>query len=101
MYRNMDVAKAVVELCTDQINQDDVVKARPDIDDKVTSLVSKGRWNVPGYKVCGCRRVSLKFLLTLDRRNSASCRCYRRMNTVQREYLTTWKGRSYCTKIAQ
>ena len=27
------------------------MKARPDIDEKVTQLVSKGRWMVPGYKV--------------------------------------------------
>ena len=26
--------------------------ARPDIDDRTTQLVSKGRWMVPGYKVC-------------------------------------------------
>lgn len=32
--------------------QDDVVAARPDIDDKVAHLVSKGKWDVPGYKVC-------------------------------------------------
>lgn len=26
--------------------------ARPDIDERVSQLVSKGRWHVPGYKVC-------------------------------------------------
>ncbi len=26
--------------------------ARPDIDEKTSQLVSKGRWSVPGYKVC-------------------------------------------------
>ena len=32
--------------------QDEVVAARPDIDERTTQLVSKGRWAVPGYKVC-------------------------------------------------
>ena len=31
--------------------QDEVVAARPDIDERVSQLVSKGRWQVPGYKV--------------------------------------------------
>ena len=31
--------------------QDEVVAARPDIDERVAQLVSKGRWQVPGYKV--------------------------------------------------
>jgi len=30
--------------------QDEVVAARPEIDERVTQLVSKGRWQVPGYK---------------------------------------------------
>jgi len=29
--------------------QDEVVAARPDIDERVSQLVSKGRWQVPGY----------------------------------------------------
>ena len=32
-------------------HQDEVVAARPDIDDRTSQLVSKGRWQVPGYKV--------------------------------------------------
>ena len=31
--------------------QDEVAAARPDIDERVSQLVSKGRWHVPGYKV--------------------------------------------------
>ena len=30
--------------------QDEVVAARPDIDARVEQLVTKGRWQVPGYK---------------------------------------------------
>lgn len=33
-------------------SQDDVVAAAPDIDIRTEQLVSKGRWMVPGYKVC-------------------------------------------------
>lgn len=32
--------------------QDEVAAAQPEIDTKTAELVSKGRWNVPGYKVC-------------------------------------------------
>ncbi len=31
--------------------QDDCAAAEPSIDEKTASLVSKGRWSVPGYKV--------------------------------------------------
>lgn len=58
--------------------QDDVVAARPDIDQKVEQLVSRGRWAVPGYNVS---------LLTIsrnksdaddrNRRNSATSLCYK------------------------
>lgn len=34
----------------DQLTVDDVVKARPDVEDKVADMVSKGRFEVPGYK---------------------------------------------------
>lgn len=34
----------------DQLTVDDVVKARPDVEDKVQDMVSKGRFEVPGYK---------------------------------------------------
>lgn len=33
----------------DELTLEDVVKARPDIDDKVSQVVKKGRWDVPGY----------------------------------------------------
>lgn len=35
----------------DSGRQDDVAAAEPSIDEKTSKLVSKGRWNVPGYKV--------------------------------------------------
>ncbi|KAG8631622.1 hypothetical protein KVT40_000762 [Elsinoe batatas] len=34
----------------EELTVEEVVAARPDIDDKVSQLVSKGRWDVPGYK---------------------------------------------------
>lgn len=34
----------------DQLTVDDVVKARPDVEDKVNDMVTKGRFEVPGYK---------------------------------------------------
>ncbi|KAF2155623.1 ATP synthase D chain, mitochondrial [Myriangium duriaei CBS 260.36] len=34
----------------EELTVDDVVAARPDIDEKVTQLVQKGKWDVPGYK---------------------------------------------------
>lgn len=34
----------------DELTVDDVVKARPDIDEKVETLVKKGIWSAPGYK---------------------------------------------------
>ncbi|CAI8500875.1 hypothetical protein CAS74_005083 [Pichia kudriavzevii] len=34
----------------DQLTVEDVVKARPDVEDKVQDMVSKGRFEVPGYK---------------------------------------------------
>jgi hypothetical protein len=34
------------------LSQDEIAAARPDIDEKTAQLVSKGRWQVPGYKVC-------------------------------------------------
>jgi F-type H+-transporting ATPase subunit d len=32
------------------MTQDEIAAARPDIDEKTSQLVSKGRWSVPGYK---------------------------------------------------
>ncbi|KAI9655513.1 MAG: ATP synthase d subunit [Bathelium mastoideum] len=34
----------------DDLTVDEVAAARPDIDEKTAKLVSKGRWDVPGYK---------------------------------------------------
>jgi len=34
----------------DELTVDELVAARPDIDEKTAKLVSKGRWSVPGYK---------------------------------------------------
>lgn len=34
----------------DQLTVEDVVKARPDVEEKVQEMVSKGRFEVPGYK---------------------------------------------------
>ncbi|KAG7809204.1 hypothetical protein KL921_003201 [Ogataea angusta] len=34
----------------DQLTVEDVVKARPDVEEKVQDMVSKGRFEVPGYK---------------------------------------------------
>jgi len=42
---NIDAARPF-----DQLTVDDVVNVRPDINDKVNQMVSKGRWDVPGYK---------------------------------------------------
>lgn len=41
----------------DQLTVDDVAKARPDIDERTSQLVSRGRWAVPGYKVRDHRMV--------------------------------------------
>lgn len=32
--------------------QDEVAAAKPEIDQRTEQLVSKGKWMVPGYKVC-------------------------------------------------
>ncbi|KAK6397013.1 ATP synthase d subunit [Meristemomyces frigidus] len=43
--KNIETARPFEDLTVDE-----VVAARPDIDDRVSQLVSKGRWQVPGYK---------------------------------------------------
>lgn len=58
--------------------------AQPDIDKRTEQLVSKGRWQVPGYKVRGFQ-LSMSFLAVvrgrcanvIDRRNLETSRCYR------------------------
>ncbi|KAH3678495.1 hypothetical protein WICMUC_001512 [Wickerhamomyces mucosus] len=42
---NIDAARPF-----DELTVEDVVKARPDIDEKVDLLVKKGIWTAPGYK---------------------------------------------------
>jgi hypothetical protein len=56
--------------------QDEVVAAHPEIDQRVEGLVSKGRWNVPGYKVSYLKNGDLQKAQTdtHNRRNSATCR---------------------------
>lgn len=44
-----------IELTLGLSYQDDVCAAVPEIEEKTTELVSKGRWSVPGYKVCEMR----------------------------------------------
>ncbi|MCJ1293187.1 ATP synthase d subunit [Xylographa carneopallida] len=43
--KNIEEARPFEDLTVDE-----VVAARPDIDERTTQLVSKGRWSVPGYK---------------------------------------------------
>ncbi|KAK1024146.1 ATP synthase d subunit, partial [Friedmanniomyces endolithicus] len=43
--KNIETARPFEDLTVDE-----VVAARPEIDERVTQLVSKGRWQVPGYK---------------------------------------------------
>ncbi|KXL42260.1 hypothetical protein M433DRAFT_150985 [Acidomyces richmondensis BFW] len=43
--KNIETARPFEDLTVDE-----VVAARPDIDQRVAQLVSKGRWQVPGYK---------------------------------------------------
>lgn len=45
--KNIEEARPFEDLTVDE-----VVAARPDIDERTAQLVSKGRWQVPGYKVC-------------------------------------------------
>ena len=53
--------------------------ARPDIDQRVEQLVSKGRWQVPGYKVRfnAFAQEALPSINTPCRRNSATFPCCR------------------------
>jgi hypothetical protein len=67
------------DFSADFMVQDEVVAARPDIDERVSQLVSKGRWQVPGYKVCHGLLCSTSFATDMrNRKNSATFRCYRR-----------------------
>ncbi|KAK5129028.1 ATP synthase d subunit [Meristemomyces frigidus] len=43
--KNIETARPFEDLTVDE-----VVAARPEIDERVSQLVSKGRWQVPGYK---------------------------------------------------
>ena len=63
------------------IFQDEVVAARPDIDERTTQLVSRGRWSVPGYKVgCSTSQSPGNHVNHNCRRNSAICLSYRCAN---------------------
>lgn len=58
--------------------QEEVVAAQPDIDKRTEQLVSKGRWQVPGYKVRVTRSIaSGRHTDQFCRRNSVTCRCCR------------------------
>nr|POE79350.1 atp synthase subunit d, mitochondrial [Quercus suber] len=43
--KNIETARPFEDLTVDE-----VVAARPEIDERVSQLISKGRWGVPGYK---------------------------------------------------
>ena len=43
---------------SDAFFQDEVAAAEKSIDEKTNALVSKGRWMVPGYKVCATLRMT-------------------------------------------
>lgn len=43
--KNIESARAF-----DELTIEDVMKAKPDVQEKVNELVSKGKWEVPGYK---------------------------------------------------
>ncbi|KFY21706.1 hypothetical protein V491_02947 [Pseudogymnoascus sp. VKM F-3775] len=53
--KNIQDARPFEDLTVDarpfeDLTVDEVAAARPDIDERTTQLVSKGRWGVPGYK---------------------------------------------------
>jgi len=51
MYHMADIGDMSRDMqCANVSSQDEVVAARPEIDERVTQLVSKGRWQVLGYK---------------------------------------------------
>lgn len=73
--RNIEEARPFEDLTVDE-----VVAARPDIDERTSQLVAKGRWQVPGYKVCSLPvdvAGVLWYTNAFDRRNSVICRCCR------------------------
>lgn len=48
MLMELDIVLLTMRLCN---QQDEVAAAQPEIDKRTEQLVSKGRWQVPGYKV--------------------------------------------------
>lgn len=65
--------------------QDEVVAARPDIDKRVEQLVSKGRWQVPGYQVSREKYKQVVTRASTDpcyRRSSATSLCYKRLQQL-------------------
>jgi hypothetical protein len=73
--KNIETARPFEDLTVDE-----VAAAEPSIDEKTAKLVSKGRWSVPGYKVCLFPTWNMRMvrLLTLCRKNSAICPFSRR-----------------------
>lgn len=72
--------------------QDEVAAAEPSIDEKTSKLVSKGRWSVPGYKVRHCVS-SLGICQNsnlIARKNSATCRSFKRRNPGSNLYVLSY-----------
>lgn len=79
--------------------------ARPDIDERTAQLVSKGRWQVPGYKVriASYPSKSVSRSNALCRRDSetfpSSKQPARDFRTPQRPFLSFRLGTLHCTCI--
>lgn len=75
---NIETARPFEDLTVDE-----VAAAEPSIDEKTAKLVSKGRWDVPGYKVrLGIHHfegAAQQHTDTGNRRNSATCPCSRHL----------------------
>lgn len=72
---NIETARPFEDLTVDE-----VAAAEPSIDEKTAKLVSKGRWDVPGYKVrLGIHHIegAAQHTDTGNRRNLATCPCSR------------------------
>lgn len=58
--------------------QDEVAAAQPEIDEKTSSLVSKGKWMPPGYKVCSFSDPKLDYTNNGSRSASATLLPFKR-----------------------
>lgn len=68
-------------------SQDEVVAARPDIDERVSQLVAKGRWQVPGYKVRTRTRCSFSDRAKIFYRSAlVISQCYKQCDHVEIDY---------------